>query len=370
MATIKKTPSGKWQVTIRVGEYKKKPLYKTFAKKVEAKVWAQKKETEINEHRDIDTRALVDLKVNALLDKLKDEYVVTLGDTTQPVYGYIIENMKRVFFGVSLAEFSAEYIKGYIQRRMSEEIQARGKTLKKIKADAAIKELNILAKLFQFCQMAWKINIRQNEAKEARAMLSTLGWLDGANVMRVDKYSDADYKKILAYNPVSKQGAFSPAKYALLIAIETGMRRAEIVSMKWSRVNWQQGYYDLEREKSDYKKRTNRKGRIVPLSPFALKVLRLNRLMNHVHKKNTGDRVWTWTRPDSLSQAVDRMMKKIGIENLRTHSGRHDFGSRQADEEVDIRITSAAMGHSDLRSVKRYTHPDMIKNAHKIKGRG
>ena len=78
MATIKKTPNGKWQVAIRVGEYKKKPLYKTFAKKVEAKVWAQKKETEINESRDIDTRALVDLKVNDLLDKLKNEYVVTL----------------------------------------------------------------------------------------------------------------------------------------------------------------------------------------------------------------------------------------------------------------------------------------------------
>lgn len=369
MATIRKKGEG-WQAVIRVGKYRDKPMYKTFSNKTTAKQWATKKEAEILANQDIDLRALSDIKVNFLLDKFTEEFVPTLGTTTQSVYGYIIENMKLYFFGATMDEFNSNAIKNYIESRMKSSITIKGKVLKQIGADAAIKELGILSRLFQFCQMVWHIPVRQNEAKEARGMLTAIGKLNDANVMRVDTYSDQDYDKIKAYNPVSKQGAYSPAKYALLFAIETGMRRAEIASMKWSRVHFKDGYYDLEREKSDYKKKVNRKGRIVPLTVRARALLRLNRYLCKRFDKQTGDRVWTWTRPDSASQAVSRMMIKLGIEELRLHSGRHDFGSRQANEEVDVRLTSAAMGHSDPRSMYRYTHPDMIKNAHKIKGRG
>ena len=63
------------------------------------------------------------------------------------------------------------------------------------------------------------------------------------------------------------------------------------------------------------------------------------------------------------------MCKRIGIDHkeLRLHDARHEFGSTMVDKEVDFRISAASMGHTDLRSQKRYQHPDLVKFAKKMR---
>ena len=250
-------------------------------------------------------------------------------------------------------KFDSKYIFNYGVNRLAD-----------IKADALIKEMAILSGVFKFAKVSWGINVRQNEAVEARSMLNTLGYLKGANMQKKRRVSDHEYMTIRNY----KTRTFTPAKYAFLFAIETGMRRSEIVNMVWERVDFSRSCYFLESEKSDHTKKTNERGRIVPLTFRAKAVLRLVRVIMKNKGKLT-NKVWTWQRPDSLTTAMTRFRERTGLEEISLHSFRHEFGGAQADNDVDIRISSAAMGHSDLRSIQRYTKPDMIKNAHKIKGR-
>ena len=133
--------------------------------------------------------------------------------------------------------------------------------------------------------------------------------------------------------------------------------------MKWADVK--KGYYELPKEKSDHTKRVKRKGRIVPLTPRAMAILRMVKRVSSF----ADDNIWDWRDPKSLSRAMKRMCDRLGIEGLRLHDLRHEFGSQQADHSVDIRLSSAAMGHTDLRSMARYSHPDLKKLGGAIKGR-
>jgi integrase len=352
MATIRER-GNKYQVTIKRGQYKHKPLIKTFAKKTIATQWAAKIETQINNGDSYDERDLKKILISDLLVRYEGEQISTFAKTTKESQGYIVNAMIKRFTKVTLDKFDSKFIFEYGVNR-----------LQAIKSDALIKELAILSGVFKFAKVSWSINVRQNEAIEARSMLNTLGYLKGANIQKKRRVSDSEYQKIRNYETRN----FTPAKYAFLLAIETGMRRAELVGMQWDRVYMKEGYYQLESEKSDHTKKTNEKGRVVPLTNRAVALLRLVRYIMRSKGKLT-NKVWTWQRADSLTNAMRRFCERTGIKGLSMHSFRHEFGGAQADNDVDIRISSAAMGHSDLRSVQRYTKPDMIKNAHKIKGR-
>ena len=352
MATIRER-GNKYQVTIKRGQYKHKPLIKTFAKKTIATQWAAKIETQIDNGDSYDERDLKKILVSELLARYEEEQISTFAKTTKESQGYIANAMIKRFDKVTMDKFDSKFIFDYGITR-----------LQTIKADALIKELAMLSGVFKFAKVSWGINVRQNEAVEARSMLNTLGYLKGANIQKKRRVTDFEYQKIRNY----ETRTFTPAKYAFLLAIETGMRRAELVGMQWDRVHLKEGYYALESEKSDHTKKTNEKGRVVPLTNRAVALLRLVRYIMRSKGKLT-NKVWTWERADSLTNAMRRFCERTGIEGLTLHSFRHEFGGTQADNDVDIRISSAAMGHSDLRSVQRYTKPDMIKNAHKIKGR-
>lgn len=351
MASIREITGKKgttYQVTIRLGKYKTKPLIKSFTKKTIATQWASKMETEIRAGKHIDMRGTELVFVRDLLTKYNDEYVSTLAKATQENQGYVIDGLIKRFHSVKFSNFDAQCIYESMKIR-----------LKDVSPDTVIKELTILTGLFKFAQMDWKLPVKQNEAREARSMLSTLGFLKGSNIQRVNRVDDKEYDLIRNYQP----SKFTLVKWAALFKIETGMRRTELCQMKW--VDVHKGYYELPKEKSDSSKKVNRKGRIVPLTRRAMAILRIVKKITTYHDGN----IWYWGDPKSLSRAMKRMCGRLGIEGLRLHDLRHEFGSQQADASVDIRLSAAAMGHADLRSVARYSHPDLKKMGGAIKGR-
>ena len=131
-------------------------------------------------------------------------------------------------------------------------------------------------------------------------------------------------------------------------AIETAMRRGEIAAMRW-----------------DHLDRTTRSGgnearvllipetktgtpRRVPLSTAALAVL------DGLPRRIDG-RVWGM-RPDSISQAFERVCKAAGIEGLTFHDLRHEATSRLFEKGLNPMQVAAITGHKTLQMLKRYTH--------------
>ena len=61
-------------------------------------------------------------------------------------------------------------------------------------------------------------------------------------------------------------------------------------------------------------------------------------------------------RPDSITQAFERVCKIAEIEGLRFHDLRHEATSRFFEKGFNIMEVSAITGHKDLSMLKRYTH--------------
>ena len=123
-------------------------------------------------------------------------------------------------------------------------------------------------------------------------------------------------------------------------AIETGMRRSEILKLKWCDINFHTGFASLFDTK-------NGEDRKVPLTKRCIKVLnQLPRSHEHVFPLSA----------TCLSQAWQRTVKKAGIEDLRFHDLRHEAISRFFEMGMNIAEVALISGHKDVTQLFRYTH--------------
>lgn len=125
------------------------------------------------------------------------------------------------------------------------------------------------------------------------------------------------------------------------LAIETAMRRGELLSLTWENVNLRTRVADLPETK-------NGEARRVPLSTEAVKVLR------GLPHSETG-RVLPIT-VSALRGACDRAKKETGIKDLRIHDLRHEAASRLFEKGLNPMEVAAITGHKTLQMLKRYTH--------------
>ena len=124
-------------------------------------------------------------------------------------------------------------------------------------------------------------------------------------------------------------------------AIETAMRRGEIAAMRWEHLNIEERSLLLPDTK-------NGAPREVPLSKVALAIL------DGLSRRPDG-RVWGM-RPDSISQAFERVCKAADIEGLTFHDLRHEATSRLFEKGLGDMRVAAITGHKTYQMLKRYTH--------------
>jgi len=135
----------------------------------------------------------------------------------------------------------------------------------------------------------------------------------------------------------------------LVLAINTGMRRGEILKLTWRHVDFERS---LIRLTSDITK--SGKPREIPMnSEVRNQLLELRTSNNNgpvIPSPKTGKGIVDFKR--AFRAACD----KAEIEELHFHDLRHTFGTRAADAGADAFTIAELMGHSDLRMTKRYTH--------------
>ena len=134
----------------------------------------------------------------------------------------------------------------------------------------------------------------------------------------------------------------------IILALNTGLRRGEIMGLRWANVNMDDGLVCLERAQ-----RKNNKVLRVPLNENALEVLRrLPRASEYVLcEPKTGERVLSFRR------AFATACRKAGIKNLRIHDLRHTFGTMLNARGVDLPTISSLLGHSSITMTSRYITP-------------
>ena len=124
-------------------------------------------------------------------------------------------------------------------------------------------------------------------------------------------------------------------------AIETAMRRGEMVNLRWSHVHLRQGYLELPASITK-----NGKPRIVPLSVRALRIL--------TTQPRSSELVFD-TNVNTVKLAFKRARARVGSFDLRLHDLRHE-GTSRLFEKTDLRPNEIGhvTGHTDPRMLERY----------------
>ena len=142
----------------------------------------------------------------------------------------------------------------------------------------------------------------------------------------------------------------------LEVLYATGLRVSELISLKQSQINLNQGVLRI-RGKGD-------RERLIPLGEEAQRWLRefisgprleilLERQSDHLFPTRRGDRM---TR-QAFWHIIKRYAKKAQIGGkLSPHTLRHAFATHLLNNGADLRVVQLLLGHSDLSTTQIYTH--------------
>jgi integrase len=146
----------------------------------------------------------------------------------------------------------------------------------------------------------------------------------------------------------------------LRIAAYTGLRRGELVALRWHDVRWSERVLVVERALSGDVEGTTKSGRVryVPLGDQALGALdRLSRRLNftsaddYVFATVAGDR----PDPSALRRRFIAARDAAALPPLRFHDLRHTAGTLLT-RVLDPVTVRDVLGHADLKTTERYLH--------------
>ena len=127
----------------------------------------------------------------------------------------------------------------------------------------------------------------------------------------------------------------------IVFAIETGMRRSEILALTW-------GNIDLETRVAFLPITKNGSSREVPLSSKATEVLK----QQHSEKHHQPFPI----NANAFRLAWDRLRTRAGLVDFRFHDLRHEALSRFFEIGLSIPEVALISGHKDMKMLMRYTH--------------
>ncbi|ACI20993.1 tyrosine-type recombinase/integrase [Thermodesulfovibrio yellowstonii] len=146
-------------------------------------------------------------------------------------------------------------------------------------------------------------------------------------------------------------------KPIIITALNTGMRKGEILSLTWSQIDLKHGFIHLEKTK-------NGERRDIPMND-TLKILFRDLIKN---RRLDSDYVFlnpeTGKRLTDIKRSFRTACKRAGITDFRFHDLRHTFASHLIMNGVDLKTVQELLGHKTIKMTLKYSH---LSKAHKEK---
>lgn len=144
----------------------------------------------------------------------------------------------------------------------------------------------------------------------------------------------------------------------VLFALHTGMRRGEILGLRWQDVDFKGKVAVITAERTKGKR-----NRFIPLNTVAMEVLRelphsLDR--SELVFRNSKGKAW-----ERLRKHWEMAVADAGLEDFRFHDLRHTYASRLVMSGVDLAVVRDLLGHRDFATTLRYAHlaPSRLQEA-------
>ena len=135
------------------------------------------------------------------------------------------------------------------------------------------------------------------------------------------------------------------------IELATGLRRGELLGLKWSDIDWKNGIIKVRRQIArvdgqivEAPLKTKNSYRAVTISQQAIEVLKKQKTKTndqYVFPSPNGGPI----SPDSVNNMLKRVLERAGIPKVRFHDLRHTFATIALQNGVDIKTVSGMLGH-------------------------
>lgn len=362
MARIEKRGELQWRVQVRRKGFRSQS--RTFSYKEDAEKWEREVERELETVGFVDRRMAEGTTFAEVLTRYSKE--VTLDKKSAETEKSLIRGFLRdpELTQVKMSALDSATVAAYRDRR-----------LKVVKPGTVNRELNVISAVINHARREWRIHMN-NPVELVKRPASPQG-RDRRLSVEEERYLTAELTPV----PRAANGTFgagtrnSYVGRVTLLAVQTAMRRGEILRLRWEHIDLTPGaaFAHLPMTK-------NGDARDVPLSSKAVEILRTF-IAPGAEIPESGQ-VFK-TTDDALKKAFSRAVRrarqrylddsqaagrqpKIGfLENLRFHDTRHEGTSRLA-KKLNVLELSATTGHRDLRSLKRYYHPNAAELAGKL----
>jgi integrase len=170
----------------------------------------------------------------------------------------------------------------------------------------------------------------------------------------------------------------------VMLAVTTGLRRGEILGLRWSSVDFSAGTITVTRSLEQTKNglrfkspKTHRGRRSIAVGVVTVEAMRMHRAkqaeerlaLGPVYEDHDlvcprpGGRLWP---PDMLSTAFSAMMRRSVLPKIRFHDLRHSHATHLLKAGIHPKVVSERLGHSSVGiTLDTYSHvlPGMQKDA-------
>jgi integrase len=248
------------------------------------------------------------------------------------------EHLKVAFgAGTPLAEITAGRISEYKAKRLAS-VRKVGEgdsaAEHRLSAAAVNRPLALLRHLLRLAHEEWEIlgaipRVRMEKEPQGR-----LRWLIQDEITR-----------LLAACADSKNKELRPA---VVVALNTGLRRGELLGLTWDRVETSRGVIRLEVTKSGRR-------REVPLNAESYAAL------VGLCPRDSG-RVF---RKQSIRKAYENAVSNAKLDDVNFHTLRHTFASWAVMRGVSMKELQELLGHASMAMTMRYAHlaPERLRSA-------
>jgi len=315
MATITKRGTRQWQAKVRKRGYPTES--KTFTTKARAEEWARWGESEMDRGVFVSTAEAETTTLDDLLKRYERDVLPTKKSRAD-----VKSRMKvisRLIGFYSAASLTPKVLAAYRDERLG---QVKGHTVRK--------ELHLIGRILRHAQRELEIGLPRGNPVDSISIPTQ----PKGRERRLDHGEEHSL-----FESANRYGG--QIAEIVEFAIETGMRRGEISNLRLQDV-------DFKKRTATLRDTKNGEARTVALSTRAVEIL-------GAMPRNLDGRVFSM-RPDSITQAFDRVCRQVGIEDLRFHDLRHEATSRLFEMGLGIMEVSFITGHKDLVTLRRYTH--------------
>lgn len=306
--------NNKWQARVRrIGQ---PDITKTFFTRQDAEKWARSIEIDLDRGTYINKSIAEKTQFKDILDQYLINVIPNMRSSKDEAIR-VKRLMRHPIAQYNMAELSPKHIAAY-----------RDERLKVIKPNTVIRELAVLSSIINHARREWGLNIinpvtmiKKPPSSQGRDRL-----LDNDELSRLL----GELEKINCWlKPLTE------------FALETAMRRGELMSLLWTNINFEKSVAFLPLTK-------NGDSRYVPLSTKAIKILK-------TLPRDIEGRVFPLNK-QTVSIFFLRAARRAKLSDIHFHDLRHIALTKLSVRFSNILELATISGHKELKMLQRYVH--------------